>query len=234
MVASDDDRETQGPPKEDRPTGGGDAVAFWLFILPFAVQLLLVVIPWKLWENFGWPAVVVYFGGFALIGLCVASYFIVQDALERRATRKTVERLLALEPRSSWREWALPAPESYALLRGVTKVKSDAFKLGLLQLVAAGVLEPVDNDASSAGGRSSETILRLGPAPADTLAGSLVLIYRLWAAPTGDKPVEVKGHVSSPAVYERLPATPSHGALEITERAHNVQTEAEIERRNRR
>jgi hypothetical protein len=155
-----------------------------------------------------------------------------RGALERRADRKTVQRLLTLEPRRSWSEWALPAPESYALLRGVTNVKGDAFKLGLLQLTAMGVLEPEGSDAPE--GAGGDTALRRGPAPVDAVAGSLMPIYRLWAAPTGDKPAEVKGHVSSTAGYAGLPATPSPGALEINQRASNIQREVEIERRTRR
>ena len=117
----------------------------WILI---AVNVVLYVIPMILLKYYDWPGPVVYYAGLALIGLCVISYLIVLDALERRAYRKTVERLLALEPRRSLSEWTLPAPESDALLRGVTQAKSDAFKLGLLQLIAMSVLSPDSSEAS--------------------------------------------------------------------------------------
>ncbi len=200
------EREPLGPPKEDRPTGGGDDKGPLIALIAF--YLLVYVIPVILGKNFDWPGVVVWFGGLALIGLCVGSYFIVQEALERRATRKTVERLLALEPRRSWREWALPAPESYVLLRGVTKVKGDAFKLGLLQMIAMGVLAP-DGSETPEGG-DGETTLRRGPAPADALAGSLVPIFRLWAASAEDQVGE--GHATVGALALR--ARQEHGSLD--------------------
>ncbi|MBI4329345.1 MAG: hypothetical protein HY685_05735, partial [Chloroflexi bacterium] len=100
---------------------------------------------------------------------------------ERRAAKNVVERLLALQPPRSWNEWTLPAPESYTLLRGGYYLRSDAFELGLLQLIAMGVLAPGGEEAPEGGG--GDTPLRRGPAAAHALAGSLVSIYRLWADP---------------------------------------------------
>lgn len=153
-------------------------------LILIALNVVLYGIPMFLLKHYDWPGVVVWFGGLGLIVLCLISYGIVEYALERRATRKTLERILALEPRSSSRDWAMPAPESYALLRGVTNVRSDAFKLGLLQLIAMGVLAPDGGEAPESGG---DTILRRGPAPADALAGSLIPIHRMWAASAEDQ-----------------------------------------------
>ena len=98
-----------------------------------------------------------------------------KDTPELRSARKTVKRLLALEPGTFSTDWALPAPESYALISGVTKAKRDAPKLGLLQLIAMGVLA-----------RGPFQTLRRGPTSADTLAGSLAAVHRLWAASAED------------------------------------------------
>jgi hypothetical protein len=140
--------------------------------------------------------VVGFVGFFGLIGLLG----VLGDALQRRAARKTVERLLALQPLRSWSEWALPAPESYALLLGVTHVKSDAFKLGLLQLIAMDVLAPEGGQAPE-GGRG-DTALRRGPAPGDALAGSLIPIYRLWAASAEDQVQRVEDRVVQDQIEE--------------------------------
>lgn len=180
------EREPLRPPKGDASTGGGDGWGPLIALVAITLAItLLYEIPVKLGENFGWRGPVLYFSGPMLILLCLISYCTVKDALERRATRKTVERLLALEPRSSWRDWDLPAPESYALLRGGTRVKSDAFKLGLLQLIAMGVLAPDGGEPPKGGG--GDTTLRRGPAPADGIAGSLIPIHRLWAASAEDQ-----------------------------------------------
>ena len=130
---------------------------------------------------FGGWALLVMAGGFALLVLCG----IVHGALEQRAYRKTVERLMALERASSWREWTLPAPESYALFAGVTKIESDAFKLGLMQLIAMGALS-ADGDG---------TTLERGQTPIDARAGSLAAVYGVWAA-CAEQPVhESEGQV---------------------------------------
>jgi MFS family permease len=134
-------------------------------------------------ESWGWKVLAVAGGVVAFLVLLG----VLLEALERRTTRKTVERLLALEPRRSWSEWALPAPESYVLLRGGTNVKSDAFKLGLLQMIAMGVL--------ATDGSEGDTTLRRGPALADALAGSLVSIHRLWAASAEDQVQKVADRV---------------------------------------
>ncbi len=115
----------------------------------------------------GWSVLVIV-GGLALLAL----YGIVHGALERRRYRKAVERLITLDRASSWKEWTLPAPESYALFAGVTKIESDAFKLGLMQLIAMGALSP-DGDG---------TTLKRGQTPVDARAGSLAAIYGVWAA----------------------------------------------------
>jgi hypothetical protein len=112
--------------------------------------------------------------GLALIGIGVA--------LERRADRITVRRLLALDPPRSWGMWALPAPESYVLFRGEQRESEDAFKLGLLQLVAAGVLRPVKDLDPSRRGRV--TFLERASVSTEALAGSLAPIYDLWALPS--------------------------------------------------
>ncbi len=170
----------------------------------------------------GWPVLVVYFGGLALLVLSAISYHFLRSAVERRADRKTVERLLALEPRTSWSEWALPAPESCALLRGVKHGKGDAFKLGVIQLIAMDVLEPE--------GGGGDTTLRRGPAPAEALVGSLSPIYRLWAASTEGQAAEAKDHVTSTAGYAAAPFAPSPGAHEITQRVRQIERRARHER----
>ncbi len=96
---------------------------------------------------------------------------VLSDTLERRAARRRLQHLLSLDTLSSSRAWTLPAPESYALLRGVSGAGSDAFKLGLLELIADGVLEPAG---------VGQTALRRGSAPLDPLAVSLAAIHRLW------------------------------------------------------
>ena len=115
----------------------------------------------------------------------IAALGVLGSALERRAYKRTVQRLIALEAGSSWHDWTLPAPESYALFAGVTKVENDAFKLGLLQMIAGGVLVPAGGGAPEGGG--GDTALKRGPAAADTLAGSLVPIHSLWTASVGDQ-----------------------------------------------
>ena len=147
--------------------------------------ILIWIVLYVVWmvalEIFGGWALLVIVGGLALFALGG----IVQGALERRAYRKTVERLITLQAGSSWHDWTLPAPESYALFAGVTKVESDAFKLVLLQMIAMGVLVPDAGEAPEGG--EGDTALKRGPAPADALAGSLVPIHRLWVASVGDK-----------------------------------------------
>ena len=147
-------------------------------------------------QVFGGWTLLIMVGGFALFLL----YGMVQASLEQRAARKTVERLLALEPQRSWSDWALPAAESYALLRGVTNVKSDAFKLGLLQMIAMGVLASDGGEAPDGGG--GNTTLKRVPAPGDALAGSLVPIHRLWVASTKTQVDEVEDQVVEAQVEE--------------------------------
>ena len=148
-------------------------------LIMIAANVVLYVIPTILVNNDEWLGLGVYLGGLALTGLCVVSYFILRDALERRAYRETVQRLIALERASSCKEWTLPAPESYVLFAGVSDIESDAFTLGLMQLVAMGALSP-DGDS---------TILKRGQTPVDAHAGSLGAIYRLWAA-CAEQPVD--------------------------------------------
>lgn len=110
------------------------------------------------------------------VGGLVATFIlfcVLSDALERRAIRRTLQHLLSLDTLSSSRAWTLPAPESYTLLRGVNGAGKNAFKLGLLELLADGVWEPVG---------VGQTALRRGPAPVGPLAGSLGAIYRLWGS----------------------------------------------------
>ena len=153
--------------------------AFWLaLVLNWWFPMILV-------EHFGWLALVMYLGSFGMLLLSAILCEIVRSAVERRAYRRIVERLLALEPVRSRGEWVLPAPESYALLRGVARVKSDAFKLGLIQLIAMDVLAPDGSEVPEI--RGGDTTLGRGPAPADALVGSLVPIHRLWAASLEDQ-----------------------------------------------
>lgn len=143
-------------------------------LIGFVLNLVTTVYP-KLTTQLGIFGVVViglFVAGLALLAL--------HSWAQRRADRGTVRRLLALEPRKSWSQWALPAPESYMLLRGVGGASGDAFKLGLLQLIGTGVLRPHDEDPSK-GGRGRETVLRRGPVSMGT-TGSLASIYNLWVA----------------------------------------------------
>ena len=119
----------------------------------------------------------IYIGGYTLLLLLFGLVLALKSAVERRAWRRGVQRLLLLDTLASSREWSLPAPESYALFRGVEKVKSDGFKLGLLQLIAMGVMEPEGSEAPEAGG--GDTALMPGPAPACSLSGSLLAVHRL-------------------------------------------------------
>jgi hypothetical protein len=109
-------------------------------------------------------------------------YSTLRDAAERRKDGEMVQRLLAREPAWPIRDWTLPAPESTMLLHGIGRAKKDAFKLGLLQLVIAGVLKPEEKRGDSKGGSSRETILTRGPRGMEAVTGSLRPIYTLWAA----------------------------------------------------
>jgi hypothetical protein len=116
------------------------------------------------------------------------------EVLEQRALRNTVRRLLALEPQRSWSEWPLPAPESFVLLQGVDSAKGDAFKMGLLQLVAMGVLTTEGQD----------TALVRGPAGVTSPAGSNGPATTLAASETGASPVA--GPAEGPSTINLPPA----------------------------
>jgi len=120
----------------------------------------------------------------AALGGLIAVFVVacaVTEWVERRAFRKTVQRLLSLDAVPSRRDWSLAAPESYVLLRGVTKAKSDGFKLGLLQLMAAEVFVPKDHEDPETG-VAQETTLRRGPTSMEAVTGSLQAIYDLCDA----------------------------------------------------
>ena len=143
-------------------------------LISLAVGLTSTAVPWI--KTFGGKSFVVYVGmvvaGLAVVGL----HSVVRRALEWRADRRMVRRLLAQEPGWSRRDWTLAAPESYMLLQGIRRASRDGFKLGLLQLVAAGVLRPYKT--------CGEIILSVnrGPAPVEAVTGSLAAIYNLGVA----------------------------------------------------
>lgn len=116
--------------------------------------------------------------GLALLALHRA----IRHAADRHADRRTVRRLLAQKRGWSRRDWPLPAPESYMLLQNVRRASREAFKLGLLQLVAAGVLRPDKRRIDTSGTRGDESMLRPGPRSKEAVTGSVASIYTLWAA----------------------------------------------------
>ena len=77
--------------------------------------------------------------------------------------------------------WRLTAPESYILLHGLDASPRDAFKLGLMELVARGALV-LDNDARQSGRRGTRRIaaLRDGPNPITPREIPLQAIWDLW------------------------------------------------------
>ena len=143
-----------------------------------------------------------------------------KSAIERRAARRTVERLIALEPASFISGWALPAPESYALLTGARNLKSDAFKLGLMQLIVMGVLAQDGSGAPESGG---DTTLRRGPTPDKAAPGSLARIRSLWVSATeeGDKGPEGRG--ARVTRHADPLSAPSLSAHDINRRVHDIE-----------
>ena len=111
------------------------------------------------------------------IGIALSAW--VSAAMAQRPLKQMVKRLLRQDPEPSSQKWLWPGPESYALLCGPDLAKNDAFKVGLLQLVAEGILVP-DYVESSKTKRRRETILRAGSVSPDRVSGSLAAIYRLW------------------------------------------------------
>lgn len=105
---------------------------------------------------------------------------LVRYALEWWAIRKILRRLLSLDNLHSSRKWSLPAPESYMLLRGIGRSSNrDAFKLGLLQLMAIHVVIPEKNEATKPG-VAKEIVLKPGSTSMETFTGSLGAIHTLW------------------------------------------------------
>ena len=139
-------------------------------IKQFAMGLVwsLVAVPRIAEEN---PKLAIWFVvGLLTILALLGVYGALRYALERRAIKGTLKRLRLIDNVPSSREWTLPAPESYMLLRGVARGSSDAFKLGLLQLMAAGVLIPEDR------GAAKETVLRQDFGSTNAVTGSLEVI----------------------------------------------------------
>ena len=173
----------------------GTVVFVLLFLVLYLVWFLALRIALEILGG-GWSSLLLIAGLVASIVL----YLSAKDAFERRAARRTVERLLALAPASSWSDWALPAPESYALFSEATEAKRDALKLGLLQLIAMGVLT---QDGSETGEHpGGDTTLRSGPTSADTLAGTLAAVHRLWAASAEDNVRKITDRVAECRVQE--------------------------------
>ena len=147
-------------------------------------------------------------GGLVIFGVSYGIY----EALMRRAVRKTVQRLLARPPLSSWQDWHLPAPESYALLRGVKSAKTDAFQLGILHLMAARVFVPEYRKAPKPG-HGWETILGRGPASLNIAVGSLAAIYSLWESTPDPRTVarvahQAKQKYGSPEAFTEYEVVP--------------------------
>ncbi len=137
------------------------------------------------------PALAKSFGAesfFVCLGLVVSAlvvlglYNAVRGVTEWNRNKRMLRRLLAREPGWPGGDWTLPAPEAAMLLHGVRRASRDAFKLGLLQLVAAGVLKPEEKRGDSKGGSDRETILSRGPRGMEAVTGSLVPLFALWAA----------------------------------------------------
>ena len=113
--------------------------------------------------------------------LCSAAKKI-DEAAERRGERQTIKRLLARQSPSFWRKWDLPAPESWALYKGLDKIKDDAFRLGLLQLLAERVLILDVTFESQGAVKIGEAELRKGTNTSQSLKGSLAAVYNIWAS----------------------------------------------------
>jgi hypothetical protein len=126
-------------------------------------------------ETIGLILSIVTKSGLLIFGVTYAIY----EAVMRWVIRKIVHRLLTTKQLSTWQYWHLPAPESYILLRGFKIAKKDAFKLGIMHLMAAKVFSPEYVKAAKPG-HGWETMLLRGPAPMSVVVGSLVAIYDLW------------------------------------------------------
>jgi hypothetical protein len=161
----------------------------------------------------------------------------INTGLKRHATRKTVQRLLALPPTALRPKWHLPAPESYILFAGKNKTQDQPFKAGILQLLAERVLtlevfveEPGKTPKYSGSGK---TILERGPASKERLEGSLAAIYHLWenlpeprtisclanqarqnyGSLANFTEIEVKPSLADAGLYTSYPLTPSEQTL---------------------
>jgi hypothetical protein len=114
-------------------------------------------------------------GCFLTAALWYAVTRAIPAALDRRAARDTVLRLLDRTPMTSWTEWQLPAAESFALLFGQKSLSTAGPTLAMLQLVAMDVLEPDGSDGGTQYGTLAE-----GRAASAPLTGSTAAMYRLW------------------------------------------------------
>jgi hypothetical protein len=179
----------------------------------------------------------------------------IDTGLNRRQTRKTVQRLLARPSTSFWQEWRLPAPESYSLFSGIVNTQDQPFKAGILQLLADRVLtlevfvEEPDKNLKYGGSR--ETILGRGTST-DRLEGSLAAIYHLWeylpeprtigslanqarkkyGSLANFTEIEVKPRLVDAGLYTSCPLTPREQALrdELESRMAAVLCELKQER----
>jgi len=123
----------------------------------------------------GWP-----------LGLVVS--IAIQSLLPRKSTPKILEptcfrsitqSLMKLDSKPVAGHWNWPAPESFALLCGEDNTRKDAFKIGLLHLIAIKVFIPEYIKASNPR-RAWDIVLQRGTTAAGNLKGSLVAIYHLW------------------------------------------------------
>jgi len=183
------DKEDSGEPIRDSDSRGSDTVGAVYaltkkIVSGFGVLVLVVVgtgfsmmvrgaIDWAV-ESHPLYSLAGFGGLIAVVVVACA----VTERVERRAFRQTVQRLLSLDAVPSRRDWSLAAPESYVLLRGVKKARSDGFKLGLLQVMAAEVFVPKDHEDTETGA-AQETSLTRGPTSMEAVTGSLQTIYDL-------------------------------------------------------
>jgi hypothetical protein len=124
-------------------------------------------------------AFVIFFGGMGLIVMTAAAI----DWRIRRNDRQLLDQLMGASPRRTPFDWELPAPESYLILRGMGAGAKDAFKIGLLQLIADGVFVA---QKATAADRSEQTFLVALRPPPQALPGSLAAVYSCWMSASDD------------------------------------------------
>ena len=142
-----------------------------IFILAFYIGFRIIL------DIFGFWAGMAYLGSiFAIIWLIDAIPKSVEGCSRKTATHETLKEVMSQIPRESGVKWQLPAPESLVLLRGVHQSGSDAFKLGVLQLIWTGAL--TENE-------TTKTLQK--QAVSQALAGSLKDIYSLCEPVPGEE-----------------------------------------------